>query len=52
MIAVYSTPTVNWKLEASRIASAWLEGPPAVATVTTTDLGAGSNIQPLTAFAG
>jgi hypothetical protein len=27
IIAVYSTPTMNWKLEASRIASAWLEGP-------------------------
>lgn len=26
--AVYSTPTLNWKLEASRIATAWLEGPP------------------------
>lgn len=52
MIAVYSTPTVNWKLEASRIASAWLEGPPAVASVSTTDLGADSAIPPLTAFAG
>jgi hypothetical protein len=29
VMAVYSTPTLNWKLEASRIASAWLEGPPA-----------------------
>lgn len=29
VIAVYSTPKLNWKLEASRIASAWLEGPPA-----------------------
>jgi hypothetical protein len=38
IIAVYATPTVNWKLEASRIASAWLQGPPAMATVTTTDL--------------
>ena len=27
-IPVYSTPTLNWKLEASRIATAWLEGPP------------------------
>ncbi|MBI5690484.1 MAG: hypothetical protein HZC55_10345 [Verrucomicrobia bacterium] len=26
-IAVYSTPRMNWKLEASRIASAFLEGP-------------------------
>ena len=28
-VAVYSTPALNWKLEASRIASAWMEGPPA-----------------------
>ncbi|HVU31944.1 MAG TPA: hypothetical protein VHE61_00820 [Opitutaceae bacterium] len=28
-VAVYSTPNLNWKLEASRIATAWLEGPPA-----------------------
>lgn len=27
VLAVYSTPQLNWKLEASRIASAWLEGP-------------------------
>jgi hypothetical protein len=27
-VAVYSTPSLNWKLEASRIASMWLEGPP------------------------
>jgi hypothetical protein len=28
-VAVYSTPTLNWKLEASRVATAFLEGPPA-----------------------
>ncbi len=33
IISVYSTPTLNWKLEASRIAMAWLEGPPALASV-------------------
>lgn len=38
VIAVYSTPALNWKLEASRIAMAWLEGPPLLASVTTTDL--------------
>ena len=27
VLAVYSTPSLNWKLEASRIAMAWLEGP-------------------------
>jgi len=36
-IAVYSTPMSNWKLEASRIASTWLEGPPAT-SVTDTSL--------------
>lgn len=29
ILAVYSTPQLNWKLEASRIASTWLEGPSA-----------------------
>lgn len=33
ILSVYSTPTLNWKVEASRIAATWLEGPPAVATV-------------------
>jgi hypothetical protein len=33
-IAVYSTPSLNWKLEASRIASTWLEGPPAATAAT------------------
>jgi hypothetical protein len=37
VIAVYSTPTLNWKLEASRIASTWMEGPPAQATVAQTE---------------
>ena len=36
IISVYSTPGTNWKLEASRIASVWLEGPPA-ATVTSAE---------------
>lgn len=35
VLAVYSTPALNWKLEAARIALAWMEGPPATATVTT-----------------
>ena len=29
ILSVYSTPSTNWKIEASRIASTWLEGPPA-----------------------
>lgn len=33
-LSVYDTPTLNWKLEASRIAAAWLAGPPAMATLT------------------
>ena len=32
--AVYPTASTNWTLESSRIASAWLEGPPATATIT------------------
>jgi hypothetical protein len=34
-IAVYTTPALNWTLEASRIASAWLEGPPATPQAST-----------------
>lgn len=38
-LAVYDTPLLNWKLEASRIASAWLAGPPAEsALVATSDV--------------
>jgi hypothetical protein len=37
VLAVYSTPNLNWKLEASKIASAWLEGPPARATMSETE---------------
>lgn len=48
VIAVYSTPTMNWKLEAAKIASAWLEGPPAHASVTHTE----ETLHPLTAAAG
>lgn len=36
VISVYSTPGTNWKLEASRIASTWLEGP-ATALVTSAE---------------
>ncbi len=34
-IAVYSTPTLNWKVEASRIATTFLDGPPAAAPADT-----------------
>lgn len=50
VMAVYSTPTLNWKLEASRIASAWLEGPPAMATTTSIEEGH-EQLSPLTAVA-
>lgn len=32
IVSVYDTPLLNWKLEAVRIAAAWLAGPPAEAT--------------------
>jgi hypothetical protein len=35
IVSVYDTPLLNWKLEAVRIASAWLAGPPAEATTVT-----------------
>ena len=31
IVSVYDTPMLNWKLEAVRIASTWLAGPPAEA---------------------
>lgn len=31
VLSVYETPTLNWKLEANRIATGWLAGPPAQA---------------------
>jgi hypothetical protein len=50
VLAVYSRPNLNWKLEAARVASAWLEGPPAAGSVTTTDLSA-TALTPLVAVA-
>lgn len=35
MLSIYDTPFLNWKLEANRIAAAWLAGPPAMATIAT-----------------
>ena len=51
VIAVYSTPSLNWKLEASRIASTWMEGPPASATITSADMST-QGLQSLAAVAG
>jgi hypothetical protein len=35
IVSVYDTPMLNWKLEAVRIGSAWLAGPPSEATTVT-----------------
>ena len=51
VIPVYSTPSLNWKLEASRIAMGWLEGPPATATITHANL-EDHEMAPLVAVAG
>jgi hypothetical protein len=48
VLAVYSTPQLNWKLEASRIAGAWLEGPREAAAPIASDV----DLQPLMAAAG
>jgi hypothetical protein len=48
VIAVYSTPTTDWALEASRIGAAWREGPPAQQVVST----ATESLSPLAVAAG
>jgi hypothetical protein len=48
VLAVYSTPQLNWKLEASRIAGVWLEGPREAVAPVTADV----DLQPLMAAAG
>jgi hypothetical protein len=50
VVAVYSTPTLNWKNEATRIATAWLQGPPSEATHIDTELQP-AELQPLVAMA-
>ncbi len=53
IISVYSTPSLNWKLEASRIASAWISGPPEMATISESNLGGHTHeLQPLAAAMG
>jgi hypothetical protein len=37
VLSVYSNPIINWTTEASRIASAWLKGPPAQTTTAPTE---------------
>lgn len=34
VVPVYSTPSLNWQVESARIATAWLQGPPAANTPT------------------
>ena len=47
IVSVYDTPLLNWKLEAVRIASTWLAGPPAEAT----SVSIGSNAERIAASA-
>jgi hypothetical protein len=47
-LAVYSTPQLNWKLEASRVASTWVEGPREIVTSASEELG----LRPLAAAVG
>lgn len=48
VMAVYSTPRSNWKLEASRIAGHWLEGPQEIVTSSIQE----AEFRPLTAATG
>jgi hypothetical protein len=50
VMAVYSTPATNWKLEASKVASRWLEGAPAQATVTSLGQESHEALAPLAAM--
>ncbi len=50
VVAVYSTPTLNWKNEATRIATTWLQGPPSGATIIEANLHP-TELQPLVAMA-
>jgi hypothetical protein len=49
-IAVYDTPGLNWRLEASRIATAFLEGPREIASTTTLGMSE-TSLAPLVAVA-
>jgi hypothetical protein len=51
VISVYSTPATKWKLEASRIAMAWIEGPPPNGIITNAEIGT-HDLQSLATAAG
>lgn len=51
VIPVYAVPSLNWKLAASRIAMAFLEGPVASASITTLHSEAESPLESLVAVA-
>jgi hypothetical protein len=51
VIPVYDVPGLNWKLAASRIASAFLEGPPAAAITTLPSAAEDARLEPLIAIA-
>jgi hypothetical protein len=38
VFSIYPSSTLNWRLEASRIASTWLEGPPAGSSASSLDM--------------
>ena len=50
VIAIYSTPNLNWTVEARRVAAAWLQGPPVAGAITTTEI-ATQPVSSLTAVA-
>lgn len=52
VIPVYAVPSLNWKLAASSIAMAFLEGPAATASITTLHSEAESPLESLVAVAG
>jgi len=52
VISVYAVPSLNWKLAASGIASKFLEGPGALASITTLTHSDGAQLEPLVAVGG
>jgi len=48
VLAVYSTPQLDWNLEAARVAGTWMEGPIEIVTSSAREL----ELRPLAAVAG